>query len=468
MRESEQAVMRLAEGAALYDVLEAADPAAWIALDEAVRSISWYRPDVLPSLAEVEGRPGGPLLRRGKRPEPLGRSRLALALCHPDGRVRALSLEQVAGDATLLPLVAVRCADWAAPVRSRARELLRQAVVDLGPSELAALGPLLTRLGRRSRGDVGEGLLREALQRLPEDGMRLLLVAPDRAVRRLAWRFAVERGMFGGAGLAGTAARERDTVVRRLCADAVLGQVGPRTGDDVLGPLLAARSADTRSAGVTALRRAERPAQAWAFLADRSATVRACARYVVRQAGADPLPVYRAWCADPQDVAVPPGAPVGLAECGARSDAGLLWPLLAHPTAAVRAQAVAGLRLLDVVEPERLRPLLLDDAPAVARESARALVPYARRLPATWLMDLLAPVRPAHTRHAAFRLLDARGDIDQLRAVVCLLDDADGKLRFRAEQSARRRQRPVGVSAAETAAWESLLERRRRLRAGGR
>lgn len=452
---AEQAVMRLVEGAALHEVLDAAEPEAWTDLDEAVRVPYRHLREALPSLAEVEELP---------RPAAsLTRSRLVLALCHPDGRVRMAALERAAGEAALLPLVVVRGTDWAEPVRRRARSLLEEDVPGLGPSALAALAPLLLRLGRRRRGDVGEELLREAVRRLSEDGMQVLLDASDRAVRRLAWRSALERGMFSATELTAAATRDRDTVVRRLCADAVIGQVGPRTGDDVLGPLLAARSADARSAGVTALRRAERPARAEPFLADRSASVRACARYVLRQAGTDPLPRYRAWCTDPGDPALPTGAPVGLAECGTRDDAGLLWPLLRHPVPAVRAQAVAGLRLLDVVDHERLRPLLLDAAPAVARETARALVPYAHRLPADWLAGLLGPDRPRHTRHAAFRLLDAGGGLGQLRAAADLLEDADVKLRFRAEQSLRRRQRPAVGGDADAAAVEPLLVRRARL-----
>jgi hypothetical protein len=459
MWEAEQAVVRLVKGAGLHDVLDAADPAAWTGLDEAVRSTAWQLRDALPSLSEIEGRPWRRMPGRA-RPARLGTSRLALALCHPDGRVRGAALEPAVAVAELLPLVAVRCTDWAEPVRSRARDLLRQVMPGLGPSGLAAVGPLLTRLGQRQRGDFGDELLREALQRLSDDRLRGLLDVSDRALRRLVWRSALQRGMFSAVELAGAAARGHDVVVRRLCADAVLTQVGPRTGDDVLAPLLTTRSADTRAAGVTALRRAGRAAQAEPFLADRSATVRACARYVLRQAGMDPLPRYRSRCADPHDVSMPPGAPVGLAECGAREDAGLLG----HPVAAVRAQAVAGLRLLEAVDAERLRPLLADPAPAVARETVKALMPDSRRLPADWLTGLLAPDRPAHTRHAAFRLLDARGGLDQLRAAAALLDDPDPRLRFRAEQSARRWQRPVRLTDGGAAALAPLLARCAQLR----
>ena len=288
MSEAEQAVVRLVGGAALHDVLDAADPAAWTTLDEAVRVHYRYRGGALPSLAEIEGRPWRRMPGLA-RPAWLSTSRLALALCHPDGRVRAAALERAAGIAELLPLIAVRSTDWAAPVRERARELLQATIPAVGVAGLAPLGPVLLRLGRRQRGDFGQNLLHRALRALTDEQVATLLDVPDRAVRRLVWRSALERGMFTAAELAGAAARGHDVVVRRLCADAVIARVGPETGNDVLGPLLAARSADTRAAGVTALRRAGRAAQAEPFLADRSATVRACARYVVRQAGAGPV-----------------------------------------------------------------------------------------------------------------------------------------------------------------------------------
>ncbi|MFE0649891.1 hypothetical protein ACFVZH_15045 [Streptomyces sp. NPDC059534] len=45
--------------------------------------------------------------------------------------------------------------------------------------------------------------------------------------------------------------------------------------------------------------------------------MRACARWVLRQAGSDPVPLYRAACAAGDSV--PSDAPLGLAECGDRA-----------------------------------------------------------------------------------------------------------------------------------------------------
>jgi HEAT repeat protein len=209
--------------------------------------------------------------------------------------------------------------------------------------------------------------------------------------------------------------------------------------EDVLPPLLTARNPRTRSAGVTALRRAGRPEQAKPFLSDRSALVRACARYVVRQHGGDPATWYRQQCTRPDTPHVPPGEVIGLAECGERADAGLLWPLLAHPAPGVRAAAVAGLRTLDCASAERARPLLDDPAAGVVRETALALLPSAKDLPADWLLERIGSKRPRHVRLAAFRRLAAHDGAVARQAALGLLNDPDTKLRTWAEQSSLQR-----------------------------
>ncbi|GAB2840385.1 hypothetical protein GCM10027074_03430 [Streptomyces deserti] len=409
IRGGEAAAVRLASGARLCDVLDVADPGAWTGLDAGVRAAGWYRQS-LPGKSWVEGRATRTLPLIGRRSTRAVEPRLALALCHPDGRVREAALARAVEYPALLPLVVVRAADWAAPVRERARQVLRE-VLDVGTA--VTLTPLILAVGRRDRGAYGVELLGEVLRRAsPHGTLATLFVHPDRAVRRFAYRLAVEEQFLSPGRLARTVARDDDTVVQDLCAEAALAAVREADGgasDDVLEPLLAARNPRARSAGVTALRRAGRPERAAEFLGDRSALVRACARYVVRQYGRDPLPWYRERCADPADPALPPGAVIGLAECGERADAGLVWPLLVHPAPGVRARAVAALRALDVTDVRRLLPLLDDPAPGVVREAAVALLPSARVVPEPWLRERLAADRPRHVRVAAFRLLDARG-----------------------------------------------------------
>ncbi|MFI9724143.1 HEAT repeat domain-containing protein [Streptomyces sp. NPDC052396] len=468
MREDTQgtntAAARLAQGAALQDVLAVADPGDWLALDAAVRDAAWwYRAQLMPEWKDGASSPGLPddLAR-------LGESRLALALCHRDGRIRERAIRSSARYPGLLPLIVIRCADWAEPVRTCARELLRTT---LDMDQAVSLAPLIVSVGRRDRGGFGTDLLGTVLRQAPPGRLAALFVAPDRAVRRFVRRLAIEQRMLGPAELARAAARDEDAVIQDLCATAALAMLRDEDGgedardeayDAVLTPLLAARNPRTRATGVTALRGAGRPVQAEPFLNDRSALVRACARYVVRQHGGDPTAGYRERCLAPDDPELPPGAVIGLAEGGDRADGELLWPLLAHPAAGVRAQAVAGLRALDLADAERLRPLLDDPVPAVVRETTTALLPSAGQLPADWLLERIEAQRPRHIRLAAFRLLDAYGGIVALRAAVGLMEDPDLKLRTWAGQSVQRWHPSAGVRPGDPEVGE-LLDRSRHL-----
>lgn len=444
--------LRPTRPAPLRSVLRAADADDWLALDVRVREESWYG-----SATQAQERAAAPLLLELTR---LGLAQPAFDLCHRNGRVRERAVGRAWSYPGLLPLIVIRCADWVEPVRERARDLLHEA---LDMDAAVDLAPLILRTGRRGRGAFGVGLLEEVLRRPPATGLTALLASPDRAVRRFAYRLAIGQRILRPAELARAAARDEDTVVQDLCSDAALIALKDNEAyDDVLGPLLNARSPRARSAGVTALRQAGRPELAVRFLADRSALVRACARYVMRQHGGDPTVWYRDRCAAPDAPGLPPGAVIGLAESGGRTDAGLLRPMLAHPAAGVRAHAVAGLRILDLVDAERMRPLLDDPAPCVVRETTLALLPSSRDVPLQWLLERTGPGRPRHVRLAAFRLLDARGGVEALRAAVELLDDGDAKLRTWAAQCVQRWRPSVDVPRGDPEV-RLLLDRSRHL-----
>ncbi|WP_329241824.1 hypothetical protein [Streptomyces canus] len=436
-----QAAVRLAEGAVLREAMfDVADPAVWIALDDAVRH-------------GVRSSADGTWGPSWQAPTD---AQLALALCHWDGRIRERALGKVAGRPELLPLVVIRCADWAGPVRDRARARWAEAVT---VETAVALAPLALRIGVRYRGDFAVGLIDEVLRSADREALLPLLTHADRTVRRFAHRLAVEEGFLSPAGLARSAARDEDTVVQGLCAEAALAALAEGDADDdVLEPLLAARNPRTRSAGVTALRRAGRGERAVGFLADRAAVVRACARYVVRQSGGEPVEWYRRRCAEAGDAALSAAMVSGLAECGDRSDAEVLWALTSHRDPVVRARAVGGLRALDVLDVRRLRALLDDPAPGVVREATLALVPSARMLDDGWLLERLAAERARETRVSAFRLLNAYGGLVRLRAGVALVGDPDDKLRHWARQSVLR-WRPTAEVPPGSAEVGELLER---------
>ncbi|MET9500314.1 hypothetical protein ABZY42_01000 [Streptomyces sp. NPDC006622] len=396
-----------------------------------MRSDEWFSPARgLPTWQWADG--GRALAAAVRSGEVLTEAQLALALCHRDGWIREAASARVADRPALLPLLLLRCADWAEPVRVSARRWLAEL---LDAERAAGLLPLIVRVERRQHADFAARLARGLLRGAPGELLAPLYGSADRPTRRYAYRVAVEEGLLSPAELARVAARDDDAVVRSLCADAALAAVRESGAyDDVLGPLLAARGPWVRSAGVTALRPAGRPQEAVGFLADRSGLVRACARYVVRQGGVTPPAWYRDRCADPGDAALPPGAVAGLAECGERADAALLWPLLEHPVAGVRAKAVAGLRVLDAADVRRLWPMLDDPAAGVVREVTLAVLPSAGLVPGEWLVERVGARWPAHVRRAALRLAQERDDDVRWRALLVVRDDPDERLRERAER----------------------------------
>ncbi|MFI2116379.1 hypothetical protein ACH489_18115 [Streptomyces rubiginosohelvolus] len=425
--ETLRAVMRVRDGAAPAETFDVASAGEWLAFDAGVRDLG-DRPWLLSRASEEPERPGGVLGQPGGEPGRPTRTLLdrlrgragskavppvappvpdapAIALCHPDGRVREAALDAVRTAPGLRPLLVVRCADWVAPVRAKARA----ALAELPGDALFSSAELILRLSRRERGDFALTLLEDALREGPAAEVLALTARPDRATYRLAYRIAVERGLLTPMELATTAATCGDVTLQDLCAEAAVrpGATPDPDAAAVLDRLLAARAPRVRAAGVTALRRAGRHRDAEPFLVDRSGVVRACARYVLRQGGVDPLPIYRGLCAEP---AAHPAAAAGLGECGDRAtDAETLWALLGHPLPSVRVHTISGLRALDVVERERLTPLLDDPAPAVVRAATRALLPDAAGIPEHLLRERSAPERPRAVRVAADRLLRAAG-----------------------------------------------------------
>ncbi|MFJ3726178.1 hypothetical protein ACIPYQ_26930 [Streptomyces sp. NPDC090045] len=419
-------------------------PAAWTAFDEEVRQARAHGTS-LPSYDRLETR-----------------------LCHRDGRIREAALAE---PDPALPLVAIRCADWVPAVRKRARRVLGEALAADPARTLTELTPLVLRLGRREQGAWALERFEAALRaedpvlapwwrparpatwwraerpahtrtgEEPDTVLAWLRWNPDVATRRFATRITLDLGLFRVRELARRAAVEQDAVTGTLWTDAALAALAAGAPDDgpdradadaAVDALLGGHLPMVRAAGVTALRGAGRAAEAVHHLADRSGTVRACARWLLRQGGGDPYAYLRELVEDPDRITR--YAVTGFAECAARADAPLLRALLDHPVGAVRAAAVAGLRLLDVTDLALLRSLLDDPSPGVAREASVSLRASAGQLPADWLLARIAPGQPLTTRRAAYRLLFARGGVAGLRASVDLLSDEDPGLRMVARQ----------------------------------
>lgn len=136
------------ESATALDLL-AARPRVVLRLDEAVRRTAERRYEYAPRSGQGEELLAADL-------SPLG---VALASCHPDGRVRRRAvglLQELLGrpqaPATLMPFLVLRTADWAQPVRDHARGALAVLLHDQPKQLVPAAAPLTLLVSRRERG----------------------------------------------------------------------------------------------------------------------------------------------------------------------------------------------------------------------------------------------------------------------------------------------------------------------------
>lgn len=377
----------------------------------------------------------------------------ALAVCAADGRTRQRALAQETlplGARALIPLLVVRCSDWAAPVRVAAQAALTDVLASSGPAELARAAVMAWSCEGRQRGEDAVRIVAACLAGAAPEVWSGLLTDPDHRVRRRALSAAVDLDRCETAQLLALAASDPDVVVARHAAEQLLrsfvppGTDTPATAqaESVLRRLLASRVSAVRAVTVTVLRRAQRPDLAEPFTADRSKQVREIARWVLRSHGQDPAPVCRARLARPSGE-ITPGVIAGLAECGdvtGPQAADLLRPQLTHQRPGVRA---AVLRALGTMQPpavtsaELLAVMDHDPATRVQRTAATLLEAAAATVPRQRLNDLLAPERPAPLRAQAARIIRAAGTWDRLELNLQLLHDADPALAAAAHRDVR-------------------------------
>ncbi|WP_432925312.1 hypothetical protein ACQPZZ_32275 [Microbispora sp. CA-135349] len=402
------------------DALAAAPPWLWLELDLARRAM-WYSAPTVAPVPEPRG-----LWRLRRRP-PAPDTPLAVlaAACAHDGheRERAVRHPAMRHDSRLLPILAIRTADWVPEVRSAAAGALEQVLVEPTATVLAAVAPVAVRLRKRRRGEAAVRMVRDAITRAGDEILTTLRGSPDIPTRRFAYRACLDAGRLSEAGLVHAARHEEDIVCRTLCAEAVAGLDRP----DLLRGLLANRAARVRATALAALVRLGAPEHGERMLGDNSPVVRLTAQWAVRRAGGDPAEFYRRLLGER------PGHGLrrlvaGLGECGTSADAPIVLPYLADESPRVRAEAVrATVRLGARID---LAAMLVDPAPVVVRHVAEALRDTPP--PADRLWPLLGDGRPPHVRRAARRLLAGTGTWNRLKTDLILLSGSDEPLRERA------------------------------------
>ncbi|MFG1805035.1 hypothetical protein [Streptomyces sp. NPDC049040] len=410
--------------------LLAARPRVVLRLDRAVRLTARRRYEQAP-----RGDQGEELL--AAELSPLG---VALASCHPDGRVRRRAVDKLQellggrqATLTLAPFLVLRTADWARPVRDHARGTLAVLLHDQPKHLVPAATPLTLLLSRRERGSFARQQLVSALASEPGTAaFDQLLASPDPRLRR----FALQTGLTGRrlslTTLAAMAKRDGDRRCRELLTEAAVREAVWAERDDLLRQLAASSHREVRLLALVGLVKRGLAAEVTPYLGDASALARAVARDAARRTGADALAWYRAAVNTPT-----PGAIAGLAESGRKEDSGLLAPLLGHPEPLVRAAAIRGLRTMDAVPVDDVVPLLRDPSTKVIRQATAALGTRTAQLPPGLAESLLADRDRAAVRRAGYRLLHETDPLRRLHTALSVTADQDPRLsRWAADASA--------------------------------
>ncbi|MFC8450114.1 HEAT repeat domain-containing protein [Kitasatospora sp. NPDC057223] len=398
-----------------------------------------------------------------------------------DGRQRETAVRRIVDLALpeLMPFLVLRTADWAAPVRQRARAGLVRLLTETPGRYTSAIAPTALLLARRSRGEFARAQLfatllteprtasepvrtdgRRAEARVDETGALIteLLASPFAGVRVLALRAGIETGRLRARDLIAPAMTDPAPAVRTRAAEAVAREAVWTGRPELLERLLAAKQGSVRVLALTGLLRLGQTERVAERLADPAALVRALAREAARRLGSDPALRYRTLIADDAPSA---GAIDSLAELGIPADRPLLAGLLTHPSGPVRARAVRALRLRGSVAPAELVPLLRDPDAGVIREASRALRTDRDRLPEGLALELLADPGRVEVRRAGYRLLPQQDQALRLRAALTLSTDPDSRLAARgaadAAAVAQARARDDALTPHERAELRALL-----------
>jgi hypothetical protein len=399
-------------------VLLAMLPRTWLRLDGELRSVrQFFRPgDQWQQITEAAQGESDPLA-------------LLLMACSGDGRQRqrAVRSQLMRSDQRLLPVLVIRTADWATPVRDDARRVVPTALHAADADGLIRAVGVAIAMRDWRRGDYAVAAVTEALRARSDGTLDAARMSDDVQVRRLAYRAWLESDHADVNAIVAAALRERDIICQRLCAEAVVSAAIRDRQRDALDRLLAARFARVRVEALAGLVQIGHPEAAEAFLADRSAMVRATVQWGMRRAGRDAAQRYRAMLAS-GDESLVRMAVAGLGECGAVDDAELVARYLSHDRPRVRAEAVRAVRRLGgALSP--VAGMLTDPAPVVVRAVADAVVGEPNLVPIDVLWELLAADQPAHVRRAAFRLLIARDTWSRIEVGLRLIGDPDDELR---------------------------------------
>lgn len=370
-------------------------------------------------------------------PGPTGTTVLEVSSMHPNGFVREEAVRRLAlrSDGSELPYLLLRLNDWVRQVRQAAVEAVERRIAAGYARHFASALFLVVRLERTSRGNHLP-ILSSIYDLLASPAAREPMLAELRSgsgyARRASFRILTRPPSDDIAGVLLTAAKATDSVIRFWAARSLATALEPKELRGVLSEMFRDPSAPVRREALRAwtttfVKDAENVLEQ--SLLDRSASVRAFARFQLTHRGQDWQRRFYRDAIERGRLSELPAAIAGLAETGGVEDAAVVESFLGHAMTTIRRTAARHLIRLGGDEfIDRVFECMTDASRGVSNQSRQAVQPYVARIGGPRLWRCFSETPSLHVRRNALRLIFALPKWDGLSYLVNATLDTDASL----------------------------------------